>query len=539
MLCEFFFNLLHCNKNPSKHFFDLSTLAVVSFLYCLTWGGYLLPLLALLLMLLTSPVAAGETPCRPFEPVDAGREYSRDDIERSREGMFPNDPFFSKQWHLENLGQPDDKEQIGIPGCDISMRAAWPLWNPKEDVILAILDSGIDLNHEDIDSSFLWVNPGETGIDANGNDKRSNGIDDDGNGYIDDVHGYNFVHKNGVVQDDQYHGTHCGSIICASANNGIGLTGMNTGLKIMVVKIFGLGNTLYGEGVAEAVKYAVDNGARVLSNSYGTPSFTQAMQNAVEYTHSKGALFVCASGNSRKNLDNPEELDYPACYGQPNQLVVGATDNKDLSTFANYGSMVEIAAPGQNIFSLMPKNKYRSFSGTSQACPQVAAAATMVWAQNPHWNYQQVKDALIAGADEVSGLSRYVKTGRRLNLANALQNKTGRRLPTYDTSRWQIENRIIESSHPYPNNKEEKFLVKVPGATRFRLHFTQIEINHHGDSLTIAVPGSTQPLEIINGVFGECWSEFIEGDRVELKMNANEYVNGFGFKIDKIQFTTL
>ncbi len=499
-----------------------------------------MPLFALIFMLLLSATGnAAEVPCQPFEPADAGREYTKSDIARSREGMFPNDPFFEKQWHLENLGQADDKGQTGIAGCDSAMRQAWNLWQPKKDIILAIVDSGLDLKHEDIDPAILWVNPGESGPDADGNDKRSNGIDDDGNGFIDDVHGYNFVRKTGDIQDDQYHGTHCGAIIGATANNGVGVTGMNTGLKIMIVKIFGLGGTLYGEEVGRAVKYAVDNGARVLSNSYGTPSFTQAMQDAVRYTHEKGALFVCASGNSRKDLDNPEEKDYPSCYGVPNQLVVGATDNRDLSSFANYGSMVEIAAPGQNIFSLMPKNVYRAFSGTSQACPQVAAAATMVWCQNPDWTWQQVKAALLNGADQVRGLGRYVKGGLRLNVANALQNKTGKRLPDYDFSKWQNEDRVIESLHPYYNGKEDRQAVKVPGATRFRLHFSRIEVNHNGDLLKICVPGSEMPVESINGVFGEGWSEVIEGDTAELLLISDQYVNGFGYRIDRIQFTTL
>lgn len=492
--------------------------------------------LILAFLMLSAQANAEEIPCQPFEPFDVSREYSRDDIERSREGLFPDDPFFRKQWYLENVGQPDEKEQLGIAGCDINMREAWQAWNPKGEVILAILDSGLDLKHEDIDPSVLWVNPGESGVDENGKDKATNGIDDDGNGYIDDVHGYNFVRKTPDIQDDQYHGTHCGAIITAAANNGTGITGMNPKLKIMVVKIFGLGGPLQSEEIARAVRYAVDNGARVLSNSYGTPSYTKAMHEAVKYTYEKGALFVCASGNSRKNMEDPEEKDYPSCYGQPNQLVVGATDNNDVSTFANYGSMVEIAAPGAHIFSLMPKNVYRAFSGTSQACPQVAAAATMVWSQNPEWSYQQVKDALLHGADEVVGLGRYVKGGRRLNVANALRGKKGIRLPEYDFSTWKNEERLVESSHPYWNDKEERHMVSVPGARRFRMHFTKIEMDHHGDVLHIFRSGQEKAVEMINGRFENVWSEVIEGDSAELVLSANKYMNAWGFRIDRIQF---
>lgn len=491
----------------------------------------------LIIMVFTAAVAgATEIPMLPFEPFDAGREYRSSDVTTSRDEQFPNDPFFEKQWHLENLGQADDKGNIGEAGCDIAMRQAWNLWNPKQEIILAILDSGLDLAHEDIDPSVLWVNPGESGVDADGNDKAGNGIDDDGNGYVDDVHGYNFVRDNGIVQDDQYHGTHCGAIICAQMNNGTGIAAINPRLKIMIVKIFGLGQTLYAKDIARAVRYAVDNGARVLSNSYGTPSYTQEMQDAVRYTFEKGALFVCASGNSRKDLDNPEEKDYPACYGQPNQLVVSATDNADWSQFANFGSMVEIAAPGANIFSLMPKNSYRSFSGTSQACPMVAAAATMVWSQNPEFTWQQVKQVLIDGADEVAGLGRYVKNGRRLNLANSLQQKAGRRLPAHDFSKWVTEERAIESLHPYKNDQQSGFVVEVLQARRFRLFFERMEIDHHGDVLAINSPASARTIEKINSNFSGIWSEVIEGTKAELVLTADKYMNAYGFKVSKIQY---
>lgn len=492
--------------------------------------------LLIALMLLSNTVLADEIPCQPFEPFDAGREYTMQDADKLRQESYPNDPFYAKQWHLENIGQPDDKEQVGEKGCDIGMTAAWKCWQPKGEIVMAILDSGLDLQHEDIDPAILWVNPGESGRDENGNDKANNGIDDDNNGYIDDVHGYNFVRKTGDIQDDQYHGTHCGAIIGAAVNNGTGIAGMNPRLKIMVVKIFGLGGTLYGKEIAEAIRYAVDNGAKVLSNSYGSPSFKPEMLEAIKYAHEHGVLFVCASGNSRKNLNDPEELDYPSCYGVENQLVVGATDNQDYSTFANYGSNVEIAAPGLNIFSLMPKNKYRSFSGTSQACPQVAAAAAMVWCQNPDWTWEQVKGALLNGADQIYGLSRYVKDGLRLNVANALRGIKGKRLPEYDFTQWKTDDTEIESSHPYGNEAEECYPIEVPNARFFRVHFERIEMDHHGDLLALHLPRNPKPLEKINGRFTNVWSEVIPGNEIEIILLSDKYVNGYGFKINKIQW---
>lgn len=479
---------------------------------------------------------ADEIPPMPFEPFDAGRVYSSEDVEELRTRYYPDDPFFRKQWHLENIGQKDDNGQKGIPGADISMRKAWEVWSPKEEIVIAILDSGLDLLHEDIDESVLWINPGESGLDEYGNDKAYNGIDDSGNGFIDDVHGYNFVHDNANIQEDQYHGTHVGSIISATRNNAVGVSGMNPKIRIMVVKIFGLGNTLYGRDIAKAVRYAVDNGAHILSNSYGTPSYVQDVQDAIKYARDHGVLYVCASGNTRKDLDNPDQQDYPACYRVENQLVVGATDNRDRSLFSNYGSVVRIAAPGQRIFSLMPRNGYRAFSGTSQAAPMVAAAAAMVWSQNPEYNYEQVVDRLLYGADEIYGLGRYVNGGKRLNVANALKGIKGQRLPQYNFSEWVTEKRVIETKHPYQNDSEEHFLVEVPGAQAFRLFFEKIAVNHHGDFIYINHPDDPEPLEIINGRFRNSWSEVIEGDTAMITMYANKYVNAYGFKITKIQY---
>ncbi|MBF0409381.1 MAG: S8 family serine peptidase [Candidatus Riflebacteria bacterium] len=481
-----------------------------------------------------------EIPCQPFEPVYTGPEYSYEELSqfyntRTASDSLPNDPFLTAQWYLHNFGQPDDKQQNGIPGCDINVFNAWQAYNPKKEIILAILDSGLDLKHEDINQEVLWVNKGESGTDENGNDKSTNGLDDDQNGYIDDLHGWNFQRKTPVVQDDQYHGTHITSLLCAKTNNSLGISGGFPFVKIMLVKIFGIGSNLTSEEIASAVKYAVDNGAMVLSNSYGTPSYTDAMKKGIEYSASKGALFVCASGNSRKNMELPEEKDYPSCYGIENQLVVGAVNNRNVSTFANFGNMVEISAPGENIFSLMPGSKYRSFSGSSQACPMVAAAAAMIWSQNPEWTWRDVKNSLIKGADQIRGLSKYVKNGLTLNVGNSIKNLEGKRLPEYDFSKWQTKDYAIESQHPYWNGKLATFTVAVEGAKRFRMHFTNIEMEHNGDSLEILDETGNQ-IEYLNGIFGECWSEVIEGSSAQLILTANDYVNAWGFKIDRIQF---
>jgi subtilisin family serine protease len=492
------------------------------------------------LSLFSGVAGAEEVPCRPFEPVDWGTPVTQAEAANLgfatglRDGL-PNDPFFPKQYGWYNEGQPDDKGRHGFPGCDIKLFDALKAYKPQKEIILAIVDSGLDLTHEDIDPAVLWTNPGETGPDANGNDKATNGIDDDQNGYIDDVHGWNFQRNTPNIQEDQYHGTHVGGQLCARVNNGVGIAGAYPGLKIMLVKVFGLGGYLSSEQFATAIRYAVDNGAMVLSNSYGTPSYTQAMNDAVAYTKSKGALFVCAAGNSRKNMDLEEDRDYPSCYGHDNQLVVGATNNQDFATFCNYGSMVDIAAPGENMFSLMPKNQYRSLSGTSQACPVVAGAACLVWAMNPQFSYREVKQRLIDSADQVLGLSLWVRDGLRLNLFNALTGKRGQRFPTENFDLWKTEPVSIQTPHPYPNNATLTFDISRPQAAKMRLHFSRFGVEHYGDKMLITTTDD-RPLAFVNGQRGSFWTDVYATQTVRLVLFTNETSTDYGFHVDQIQW---
>ncbi|HOT30433.1 MAG TPA: S8 family peptidase, partial [Candidatus Ozemobacteraceae bacterium] len=485
-----------------------------------------------------SAFAVGEpVPPLPFEPVDWGESVtSRDAAVRSARPDRPDDPFLPKQYWLENVGQADDKGRTGFPGCDLRAFEAWKQYKPKQEIVLAIIDSGLDLTHEDIDPSCLWTNPGESGTDAEGRDKASNGVDDDGNGYIDDVHGWNFMRNSPDVQEDQYHGTHVGGLLVARSDNGTGIAGAYPGLKVMLVKVFGLGNYLSSEKFAEAIRYAANNGAKVLSNSYGTPSYTQAMHDAVRHCLSKGALFVCASGNSRKNMDLEDDRDYPSCFGVENQLVVGATNNRDFSTFSNYGSMVEIAAPGEAIFSLMPKSTYRSFSGTSQACPLVAGAACWVWAMNPQFSWRDVKARLLDSADQIAGLGLWVRGGLRLNLANALAGKPGKRLSVEDFSRWHEETRLIETTHPYKNNVSLTWDIGIPGAKKMRLHVARLGIEHYSDTLMIE-DGAGRELQFFNDYRTDFWTDVIPTGTARLVFTSNDTSTDYGFTIDRVQWS--
>jgi len=193
----------------------------------------------------------------------------------------PDDPGFSQQTNLWLIQAPD----------------AWAALPSMKEALVAVVDTGVDTTHPDLSES-LWENPGETGLDANGHDKRSNGIDDDGNGYVDDWQGWNMVVGNNNPADDQGHGTHLAGIIAAQAGNGQGIAGVAPNARILPVKV--LDQTGFGTyaQVAEGIIYATNMGARVIELGFGGTGSSQLLQDAIDYAASHGVLVVAAAGNS-------------------------------------------------------------------------------------------------------------------------------------------------------------------------------------------------------------------------------------------------
>jgi subtilisin family serine protease len=231
--------------------------------------------------------------------------------------MTPNDPGYGEMWGLHNWGQTG-----GTLDTDIDAPEAWDITTGDGDIVVAVIDSGIDLNHPDL-SANIWTNPGEI---------PGNGIDDDGNGYIDDVHGWDFSSNDNNPSDDigvcGGHGTHTSGTIGAVGDNGIGVTGINWDVKIMPLKtakqilIFFCG--LEDADIIKAIEYAAMNGARVSNNSYGGGFYNQAVFNTIRASKH---LFVAAAGNESNNNDvNPS---YPASYDLDNIISVAATDHND------------------------------------------------------------------------------------------------------------------------------------------------------------------------------------------------------------------
>ncbi len=308
--------------------------------------------------------------------------------------VIPNDPYYSQLWGMEKIQAPE----------------AWDIQTGDSSIVVAVIDTGLDYNHEDIIGN-VWQNAGEM---------PDNGYDDDGNGYVDDVRGWNFVSNNNNPDDDNNHGTHCSGVIGAVGDNYTGVVGVNWNVKVMPLKFLNGGGSGDLDDAVSAIEYAIINGADVMSNSWGGGGYSQTMYDAISAADDEGIIFVAAAGNSYTNTDNNPA--YPACYDLDNIISVAATTSSDgKAYFSNYGLVtVDLGAPGSGIYSTVAGNGYSSMDGTSMACPHVAGACAMVWAEFPDFTHAEVKDRILTYVDLISSMAGKCVTGGRLNLYRAL-----------------------------------------------------------------------------------------------------------------------
>jgi len=323
----------------------------------------------------------------------------------------PNDPSYGSQYHHKN----------------ISSLAAWEVNTGDKEVVVAVIDTGVNYNHPDLAPNY-WTNPGESGLDANGKDKRSNGVDDDANGYVDDFRGWNFVKNNNDPMDDHGHGTHCAGIIGAKGNNGLNVVGVNWDVSIVGLKFIdgktGEGDT---EGALKSIEYANKMGIPVTNNSWGgqvdgtyDPNEPDALKEVIAAAGEQGFLFVAAAGNDGSNNDKKATL--PASYDLDNIIAVAATGTTDaMAGFSSYGlTTVDIAAPGSNVLSTWLNKGTQKLSGTSMAAPVVAGAAALLKASHPTWTAKEIKARLLETVDPVSSLKSKILSGGRLNVGRAI-----------------------------------------------------------------------------------------------------------------------
>jgi thermitase len=286
---------------------------------------------------------------------------------------------------------------------------AWDLSTGDPNVVVAVVDFGVDLGHPDLQSQ-MWTNAGET---------ADNGLDDDDNGYVDDVYGWDFANDDNDPQDDYGHGTHVAGIAAAATDNGIGVAGVGFNSRIMALKA-GYGETGYVQytKIGQAIYYAADNGADVINMSVGGYGNSSYLQAAVDYAWAKGCVLVGAVGND--NITNPF---YPAAYS--NVIGVSATTESDARwSDSNHGSHVSVGAPGVAIYSTYwwdGVSQYCLGGGTSMAAPHVAGLAALLFAQDGGRSNAEVRSLIEQSADDLgdAGWDPYYGYGR-INAYQAL-----------------------------------------------------------------------------------------------------------------------
>jgi subtilisin family serine protease len=322
-------------------------------------------------------------------------------VEKNSENI--SDRMYSKQWGLKNTGKNSGGwVRRGKAGEDINAEKAWEITKGSKDIIVAVIDTGIDYNHPDLKENLL-VNEAE----LNGQE----GIDDDGNGYVDDVYGYDFANKDGNPTDGHSHGTHCAGVIGASHNNE-GIRGVMANVKLLGIKF--LSDSGSGETVNAiySIEYAMKRGAHILSNSWGGGAKSEALKEAIQAAADQGIIFVAAAGNSYSNNDS--RPTYPASYKVDNIITVGSMDGKGKkSGFSNYGEKsVHIFAPGSDILSTVKNGGYKKMSGTSMATPFVSGILGLLLSQERGMSVENAKERLLSTAVRTRALNGKSQTGR-------------------------------------------------------------------------------------------------------------------------------
>lgn len=344
----------------------------------------------------------------------------------------PNDPQINQLWGINNDGQTG-----GIAGADMRVLEAWGIRHDATATPIAILDTGIDWQHEDLTEN-VWQNLGED-ADGDGRVLEWNGtewifdpgdindFDDDGNGYKDDFIGWDFVNNDNNPMDDNGHGTHVAGIAGARGNNGIGATGIAWEAQLLALKVFDENGSGTMDNVDLALDYAIQQGIKITNNSWGTTNpDSQTLEEALDKTRNAGQLFIAAAGNNTADNDSPAGKIYPASYDFNNIIAVASTNQFDQkANFSNYGAAtIDIGTPGKGIYSTLPGNSYGYLYGTSMSAPYLAGAAALLWSEANTLTPDQVKNTLLNTTQTLPDLEGKCVSGGRLDLFNALHTLT-------------------------------------------------------------------------------------------------------------------
>ncbi|TKD72393.1 S8 family peptidase [Pseudalkalibacillus hwajinpoensis] len=277
----------------------------------------------------------------------------------------PNDPFYKTKQYAPQK---------------VKAEQAWDVTQSNSSVKIAVIDTGVDYNHPDLAGKV--------------------------------IKGYDFADNDNDPMDEHYHGTHVSGIAAAKTNNGIGIAGLSPNASILAVRVLDESGSGSLDDVAQGIRYSADQGAQVINLSLGGILGSQTLKDAVNYAWNKGSVVVAAAGN-----ESSPKPSYPAYYS--NAIAVAATDQNDtIAFYSNYGTWVDIAAPGSSVYSTMPGNSYDNLSGTSMASPVVAGVAGLLAAQGR--SASEIRTALEETADNVTGTGTLFQNGR-VNAANAVQ----------------------------------------------------------------------------------------------------------------------
>jgi subtilisin family serine protease len=333
------------------------------------------------------------------------------DHEGAGKHVHANDELFFKQWGLFNHGQ-----EGGKPGADISAMQAWATTKGSDQVVVAVLDSGVDYTHPDL-ANNIWSRPQII--------KPYQDTDLTDEGPLDDIHGFNVAEGTGNPMDDNGHGTHCAGIIGAEGGNEMGIAGVNWTVKIMAVKFMDADGAAMTSDAIAAINYVINRkragvNVRVISASWGSMVKSRALEDVIRKAGDEGILFVAAAGND--GSDNDLKPHFPASYDLTNVISVAAVNrNDELTAFSNYGARsVQIAAPGEAIMSTWLDHGFEEKKGTSMATPFVSGVAALVLSTNPGISIEELRTRLLNSVDQLPSLKGKVSTGGRINAAKAV-----------------------------------------------------------------------------------------------------------------------
>jgi subtilisin family serine protease len=427
-----------------------------------------------------------------FEYVEVNVHYKES---TTPERFVPNDIQFRYQWSLDN--KADDATLVSRVDADIDMPEAWAIEQGDTSIIIGLLDSGL----KDWPNEFtgrIWKNVREV---------AGNNLDDDGNGYKDDVNGWNFVAANNYTNDDNGHGTMVASIAVSDVNDLYGMAGVNGKCKLMPVKISDSLGSSSLQNAANGLKYAVDNGARVLNISLAGYTNSQVIADMINYCYIKGAVICAGSGNNDSSI-----VCYPAKYAHV--IAVGATGPSDKRAISwllsdgtvggsNYGDSLDVVAPGDSILCIMKNGMFKRRCGTSLSTPFVTGLASLLISQNPDITPDVVtqiiestaEDQVGEPAEDTKGYDKYYGFGR-INAYKALlkgeELKTGKKpkaLVNKEISKWiswSRHTRQLNVCLGKEVNSSSPMTIRVVDASGKVLR--SVTISDHAESHEISLP---------------------------------------------------